>query len=268
MMLTIFSCASSPLVYLLYTTQASFLIGLFVHTLFLYKICICLDLPTITLRIALNPLQHSYPFWDHVSYAENISMLASLLWWLAGNKFSRFCLSWNTSIPHCTVRLFPRDVKLEVAIVFFLCFKNITPLSLSFTTSLEKSAVYLAAHLKTSTSSLPLVFISFDNELPWIVFFVLCLGFIDILGPISWCCSSVLKSSWPVPLKTLLLLQYMSLFILRIQSHIFDLFTMYHMPLTQFSAFSTCFSLYASVWILSPRSLILFSTVSNLWLNP
>lgn len=56
-------------------------------------------------------------------------------------------------------------MKLEVAIVFFLCFKNITPLSLSLNTSLEKSAVYLAAHLKTSTSSPSVVFISFDNEL-------------------------------------------------------------------------------------------------------
>ena len=251
MMLTIFSCASSPLVYLLYTTQASFLIGLFVHTLFLYKICICLDLPTITLRIALNPLQHSYPFWDHVSYAENISMLASLLWWSAGNKFSRFCLSWNTSIPHCTVRLFPLDVKLEVAIVFFLCFKNITPLSLSLNTSLEKSAVYLAAHLKTSTSSLPLVFISFDNELPWIVFFVLCLGFIDILGPISWCCSSVLKSSWPVPLKIASAPIYVSLHFENSIAHIWSIHHVPYASYTVFCIFHLFFSLCVSVNIIS-----------------
>lgn len=127
----------------------------------------------------------------------------------------------------------------------------------------EKSAVCLAAHSKTLTSSLSLAFVSFTSNS------LICTYFTWGLQNFSGLWTDVHRF-WKILDQHLFKYCFCSnacLFLFW-ELYILDLFVMFYMPLTHFPAYSISFSLYASVGILSSRSLILFSTMSHLLLNP
>ena len=89
-----------------------------------------------------------------------------------------------------------------MAVIFFLCFRDVIPLSSHFHHILEKSAVCLVAHLKTSDFFFVFGFLYFHNNASRVVFLFTLLQMYRTSWVYGYVLFSNMKNSWLVPLQT------------------------------------------------------------------